>query len=198
MLKTIVKAGSYHDSVTLMLLTNEVSTVEGVNKVSIMMATPANKDIFKQGGLETEELMAATPNDMVVVADVEEESVLDALMERVDEYFAKEGSADAKKQGAQAAKSWDQALAQMPDANLAVISIPGAYAALEAERALDEDMNVFMFSDNVTIEDEKKIKDKAHEKAEPESSRAFRLLLPTPLTRVPSESSVHPVPEFRN
>ena len=164
MLKTIVKAGSYHDSVTLMLLTNEVSTVEGVNKVSIMMATPANKDIFKQGGLETEELMAATPNDMVVVADVEEESVLDALMERVDEYFAKEGSADAKKQGAQAAKSWDQALAQMPDANLAVISIPGAYAALEAERALDEDMNVFMFSDNVTIEDEKKIKDKAHEK----------------------------------
>ena len=153
MLKTIVKAGSYHDSVTLMLLTNEVSTVEGVNKVSIMMATPANKDIFKQGGLETEELMAATPNDMVVVADVEEESVLDALMERVDEYFAKEGSADAKKQGAQAAKSWDQALAQMPDANLAVISIPGAYAALEAERALDEDMNVFMFSDNVTIEE---------------------------------------------
>ena len=51
MLKTIVKAGSYHDSVTLMLLTNEVSTVEGVNKVSIMMATPANKDIFEQGGL---------------------------------------------------------------------------------------------------------------------------------------------------
>ena len=85
MLKTIVKAGSYHDSVTLMLLTNEVSTVEGVNKVSIMMATPANKDIFKQGGLETEELMAATPNDMVVVADVEEESVLDALMERLDD-----------------------------------------------------------------------------------------------------------------
>ena len=56
MLKTIVKAGSYHDSVTLMLLTNAVSTVDGVNKVSIMMATPANKDIFKQSGLETEEL----------------------------------------------------------------------------------------------------------------------------------------------
>ena len=51
MLKTIVKAGSYHDSVTLMLLTNEVSTAEGVNKVSITMARPANKDIFKTGGL---------------------------------------------------------------------------------------------------------------------------------------------------
>lgn len=164
MLRTIVKEGSYHDSVTLMLLTNAVSTVEGVNKVSIMMATPANKDIFKQSGLETEELLAATANDMVVVADVEDESVLDVLMEQVDEYFVKDAAGKTAEQGEQVAKSWDQALAQMPDANLAVISIPGAYAALEADRALDNDMNVFMFSDNVTIEDEKKIKDKAHSK----------------------------------
>lgn len=164
MLKTIVKEGSYHDSVTLMLLTNAVSGVEGVKKVSIMMATPANKDIFKQSGLETEELMAATANDMVVVADVDDDAVLDKLMDEVDAYFAKEANADSKKTGTESVKSWDQALAKMPDANLAVISIPGAYAALEADRALDEGMNVFMFSDNVTIEDEKRIKDKAHEK----------------------------------
>ena len=44
MLKTIVKKGSYHDSVVLMLLTNQISSIEGVKKVSIMMATPANKD----------------------------------------------------------------------------------------------------------------------------------------------------------
>ena len=31
MLKTIVKAGSYHASVTVLVLTIEVSTVEGVN-----------------------------------------------------------------------------------------------------------------------------------------------------------------------
>jgi len=164
MLKTIVKEGSYHDSVTLMLLTNAVSGVEGVKKVSIMMATPANKDIFKQSGLETEELMAATANDMVVVADVDDDAVLDKLMDEVDAYFAKEANADSKKTGTESVKSWDQALAKMPDANLAVISIPGAYAALEADRALEEGMNVFMFSDNVTIEDEKRIKDKAHEK----------------------------------
>lgn len=36
MLKTIVKKGSYHDSVVLMLLTNQISTIEGVKKVSIM------------------------------------------------------------------------------------------------------------------------------------------------------------------
>ena len=52
----------------------------------------------------------------------------------------------------------------MSNANLAVISIPGAYAALEADRALDEGLSVFMFSDNVTIEDEKALKEKAHSK----------------------------------
>ena len=48
MLKTIVKKGSYHDSVVLMLLTNQISSIEGVKKVSIMMATPANKDIYRR------------------------------------------------------------------------------------------------------------------------------------------------------
>ena len=38
------------------------------------------------------------------------------------------------------------------------------YAALEADRALDEGLSVFMFSDNVTIEDEKALKEKAHSK----------------------------------
>ena len=32
MLKTVVKKGSYQDSVVLMLLTNEISTIEGVKK----------------------------------------------------------------------------------------------------------------------------------------------------------------------
>lgn len=164
MLKTVVKKGSYHDSVVLMLLTNQISTIEGVNKVSIMMATPANKDIFKQSGLDTEELMESTANDMVVVADVNDDSLLDTIMTEVDEFFKKQSTANEGKKGAESVKSWDKALAKMPDADLAVISIPGAYAALEADRALDEGMNVFMFSDNVSIEDEKSLKEKAHKK----------------------------------
>jgi succinyl-CoA synthetase alpha subunit len=147
-----------------MLLTNEISTIEGVNKVSIMMATPANKDIFKQSGLDTEELMASTANDMVVVADVDDESLLDTIMENVEAFLKKQSTAKSASKGAESVKSWDKALDKMPDANLAVISIPGAYAALEADRALDEGMNVFMFSDNVTIEDEKALKEKAHAK----------------------------------
>ena len=164
MLKTVVKKGSYQDSVVLMLLTNEISSVEGVNKIQVMMATPANKDIFKTSGLDTEELMAATANDMVVVADVEEDSVLDIVLEKVEEFLKNQSTASEGKKGAESVKSWDKALKKAPEANLAVISIPGAYAALEADRALDEGLNVFMFSDNVTVEDEKALKEKAHAK----------------------------------
>lgn len=164
MLKTIVKKGSYHDSVVLMLLTNQISTIEGVKKVSIMMATPANKDIYRQSGLSTEELESASANDMVVVADVDDDAILDVIMEEVEEFFKKQFTSEGDKKGAESVKSWDKALGKLPDANLAVISIPGAYAALEADRALDEGMNVFMFSDNVTLEDEIKLKQKAHEK----------------------------------
>ena len=164
MLKTVVKKGNYHDSVVLMLLTNHISTIEGVNKASIMMATPANKDIFKQSGLDTAELMEASANDMVIVADIVEESVLDTVLSETEEFFKKQSTANANKKGSESVKSWDSALKKMPEANLAVISIPGAYAALEADRALDEGLNVFMFSDNVTVEDEKALKEKAHSK----------------------------------
>lgn len=164
MLKTVVKKGSYHDSVVLMLLTNHISAIEGVKKVSIMMATPANKDIFKQSGLDTEELMAATANDMVVVADMDREEILDVILEECEAFLKKQSGDNEEKKGAESVKSWERALKKLPEANLAVISIPGAYAALEADRALDEGLHVFMFSDNVTVEDEKKLKEKAHEK----------------------------------
>ncbi|STY63304.1 acyl-CoA synthetase FdrA [Mannheimia haemolytica] len=164
MLKTVVKKGSYHDSVVLMLLTNAISSLEGVNKVSVMMATPANKDIFAQSGLDTPELQEATPNDMVVVADVEREELIHIVMEKVEEFLKQKSQASAVQSGTEIVKSWDKATAKLPDANLSVISIPGTYAALEANRALDEGLNVFMFSDNVSVEDEKALKQKAHSK----------------------------------
>ena len=164
MLKTVIKKGSYHDSVILMLLTNQISTIEGVNKVSIMMGTPANKDIYRQSGLATPELEEAGANDLVIVADVDNESLLGTIENEMEEFFKKQSTVSDGKKEAESVKSWDKALEKLPDANLAVISIPGAYAALEADRALDEGLNVFMFSDNVSIEDEKALKLKAHEK----------------------------------
>lgn len=61
------------------------------------MATPANKDIFKSSGLDTEELMEASANDMVVVADVAEESVVEAVMEKIEEFLKKQATASEGK-----------------------------------------------------------------------------------------------------
>ena len=163
MLKTIINKNTYQDSVVLMLLTNEISAIEGVNKVSIMMGTPANKDIFAGSGLRTEELEQATANDMAIVIDAESDEVIEKVLVEMDAFLAKQSSGSST--GAEKViRSWEAALKELPDANLAVISIPGVYAASVANRALDENINVFIFSDNVDEEDELKLKEKAREK----------------------------------
>ena len=82
MLHTVIEKNSYQDSIVLMLLTNYLETLDGVNNVQVMMGTPANKDIFKTGGLATDELEAATPNDMVVVLDVDNEDLIDDVVKK--------------------------------------------------------------------------------------------------------------------
>jgi succinyl-CoA synthetase alpha subunit len=50
------------------------------------------------------------------------------------------------------------------DLNLAVISVNGAYAAREARAALENDLHVMLFSDNVSVDEEIALKTLAHEK----------------------------------
>src|SRR5699024_12530030 len=52
---------------------------------------------------------------------------------------------------------------KLSNADLAVISIAGEHAAIEANKALDRGLNVFLFSDNVSVEDEKQLKERADE-----------------------------------
>ena len=162
MYQTIIKENSYKDSIVLMLLTGEISQLEGVNKVSIMMATEANKSIFDGSGMLTGEVAAASPNDIAIVIDVSGEGVLDEALVKIDEFLNKSSSGSSS--DVQNANTWNQAIQLQPEANLAVISTPGIYAAHEANVALDRGLNVFMFSDNVSIEDERAMKEKALEK----------------------------------
>ena len=52
----------------------------------------------------------------------------------------------------------------MPEANLAVISVAGQYAAREARTALLHGLHVLLFSDNVPLEDEIALKQLAAER----------------------------------
>ena len=61
-------------------------------------------------------------------------------------------------------RTLDQALTQQPASILAVISVPGDYAAAEAQRALEAGLNVFWFSDHVSLEQGRALKHLARDK----------------------------------
>ncbi|WP_027108132.1 DUF1116 domain-containing protein [Lacticigenium naphthae] len=163
MLYTVIKENSYQDSINLMLLTNEVSSLDGVNQSQVMMGTDANKDIFQSADLYTPEVGNATPNDMVIVVDTEDKELVDKVLEVIDN-FLNDLSVKRSTDSIKNVRNWEGALEQLPDSNMALISIPGTYAADEIEKALDKGLHVFSFSDNVSLEDEVRLKNKAHEK----------------------------------
>ncbi|HBK0428248.1 TPA: acyl-CoA synthetase FdrA [Staphylococcus pseudintermedius] len=163
MLYTIIKENTYQDSIVLMLLSNKLNSIDGVKKVSVMMGTPANKDIFRVSGLGSDELDQANPNDIVVVIDTEDEAKVTEVDEMVEATLKGENSVDATS-NEQEAHNWKRAMELANNPNMALISIPGQYAAMEAENALNEGLHVFMFSDNVPKADELRLKEMAHEK----------------------------------
>src|SRR5712692_558373 len=57
------------------------------------------------------------------------------------------------------------AVKAMPDANLALISIPGRFAKREAMNALESGLDVFLFSSNVSRDDEVELKRAAKAKS---------------------------------
>lgn len=163
MLLTNIQKGNYQDSINLMLLSTELNNIDGVIQAQAMMATDANKDIFKGAGLETDELLAAGSNDLAVVVETDDEGVMDTVLEVVDQFLS-DLSVKDEGDSTNEVDNWEDALEALPDANLAVVSIPGTYAASEIERALDRGLHVFSFSDNVLLADEVRLKEKAHEK----------------------------------
>lgn len=163
MVFTVVQKNAYQDSISLMLLTNRINALGGVARSSIMMGTDANKEIFRNAGLYTDEVNAAGPSDMVIVAEVGDEGVMDEVLQEIQAFLSDLSTKQAECRAASVA-SWDSALSEMPDANLALFSIPGEYAAPEIETALDRGLHVFSFSDNIALEDEVRLKRKAHDK----------------------------------
>ncbi|WP_315118201.1 acyl-CoA synthetase FdrA [uncultured Clostridium sp.] len=163
MLYTVIKKNSYQDSINLMLLTNSINTLDGVTKCSIMMGTEANKDIFRNSGLLTKEAEAAAASDMIIVVETEDEKIIEKVLVEADKFLS-DLAVKKTKNNTENVNTLDEALEEMPDANLALFSIPGEYAADEIEKALDKNLNVFSFSDNISLEDEVRLKKKAHEK----------------------------------
>lgn len=157
MLKNIILKNSYYDSATLMLLTNKLKERLNLNsnEVAVMMATAMNKRIIKDANLLNEDGNNANTGDMLVAikSDLEENKILEILNELLTKKENKNKNFDED------ISSVNQALELVKDSNFAVVSLPGVYAAREVKKLLKADKHVLLFSDNVSIEDEIKLKD---------------------------------------
>ncbi len=159
-IKTLIKKSEYHDSVTLMLVARELTKFPGVIDVGVIMATEANKALLKEAGLLTPDGQVATSNDLLIVVRADDGAADAALLEAERLLRQKRSS----EEGAEfRPKTLRGAVKMNPNANVAVISVAGRYAADEAWDALRRGLHVLLFSDNVSLEDEIALKTYARE-----------------------------------
>ncbi len=150
--KTLVKAGEYHDSISLMLVARSLSEAPGVQDAAVVMATEANKSILASAGLLTAAAKAATANDLVVAVRAEAEAIAEACLQKSETLLRTKGT---RQEGDEIRpRSLRSAVSLQPTTNVAVISVAGRYAADEAWEALQGGLHVLLFSDHVSVEDE--------------------------------------------
>jgi FdrA protein len=157
--RLLIRKGAYFDSIFLMQAARRMATEPGVRNASAIMGTEANRTLLAGIGYDTDELSAAGANDLVIAVEGDETAIA-ALLANPDRWLHRQTAAASET----ACLDIGEALTRRPDAALAVISVPGEYAAAEARKALARNLNVFLFSSNVSVEDELSLKRDAREK----------------------------------
>lgn len=155
--RTLIKSSFYQDSVALMGVARELRGGAGIEEAGALMGTPANRELMEQAGLLTSEAAAAGPNDLVILVRAESEAAAATALARAESLLT-ERRRHVEAAGRRLPRTLDSARRQLDGANLALISVPGPFAAAEARKALIRGLHVMLFSDNVTLEDEVALK----------------------------------------
>jgi FdrA protein len=150
----------YKDSVTLMTVSAQITAIPGIAAASVAMASASNVENLGLAGLGC---FAVRPNDLIVALDGTEAACAEALI-RADSLLKASASAAPDASAPEPLRSLSMAVACAPAANLALISVPGDYAAAEAMKALRLGMDVMIFSDNVPVAAERALKEFAEMK----------------------------------
>jgi succinyl-CoA synthetase alpha subunit len=156
----IVRPNLYKDSVALMRVSELVLARAGVRRATLLMGTPANKGMLREAGLWQAELDAARPNDVMIVVEADTLEAIEVARNEVEHALAGERPAQ-ESSGTTEGERAPRALALARGGGtfaLAQVSVPGPYAAAEAMKALKLGMHVFLFSDNVPLEQEQALK----------------------------------------
>jgi FdrA protein len=147
----------YQDSVVLMRVAAELSGLPGVREAAALMGTPANHELLAAAGLATSDIEAAAAGDLILAVDAADDATAEGALATAKRLFD-ERRDRRESSGRIRPRTLDSALRDLPDANLALISVPGPYAKREAQRALRRGLHVFLFSDNVSLADEVELK----------------------------------------
>lgn len=153
----LVRKQTYFDSVTLMLIGSQVKKLEGIDNAVVGMCTDYNIDSLKRLEMYKTEFDGLTPNDLIICIGAKDQATAEAGIAEVEKRLLsrKKSSGDSSEM---APTTQEEAARRLPEANVVLISVPGEYAAREAEQALKNGRHVMLFSDNVTIEEELRLK----------------------------------------
>ena len=155
-----VKQRAYHDSLKLMRVSAEVQAACGVTQAFAFMGTEINKTTRIPADVLTDEAKAAGADDLILmVACDSAETAENALLEfdkKMTETRAASASGDFAWEDT--LNTLDDAMDKAPESSMAIISVPGQYATAQAVRALQHGLSVHLFSDNVSVDDEIKLK----------------------------------------
>ncbi len=160
-IKTQIRQGAYYDSVVLMQLQKSLLTLPGVLDAGVVMATDANKELLQQNKLLAADANGARAEDLLIAVSARDDSAAQSALAQIDELLArKRGGADEMYRP----KSLDSAVQMLPDAQWVLISVPGRYAGGVARDALNLGRHVFLYSDNVPLDEEIALKQTARDK----------------------------------
>jgi len=158
-----VRRGFYMDSAALMRLSQALGARPGILQAALMIGSPSNKRLLADAGLLAEAGGAAGANDLIIALHAEDAAAGAAALAEAAVLLDRP-SASGGDAGQYRPRSLEAARGILEGANLALISVPGEFAAEEARKALRHELHVMIFSDNVTLAEEKALKLEARER----------------------------------
>jgi len=152
---------TYSDSLRLLAATSVMSDRDGVAWAGAVMATPAGRERLAAEGFGEDAIGAAGAGDLVLAVRADDEETARLALDAGEQAVFADAAAPAGAEEQAPPRTVAEATERMPDATVAVISVPGEYAALEAHHALSAGLHVLLFSDNVPLDQEVELKRRA-------------------------------------
>ena len=171
----LIKENYYKDSLQLLKISDNIKQNDGIIDAAIVMGTKTNKEILNRLGFNLPKVNQAKDTDVIIAVIASDKKSLDLILSKADALLEGKQSGDNESAGgsigtitttaglADRFLDLDSAVAFMPDANLALISIPGEYVKDISFKLIDAGIHQQLFSDHVPIEDELQIKKYARE-----------------------------------